>query len=85
MSYIGDGASMLIVLPNEIEGLQQVVKTLAEGHDLSSDIAAMHSTKVDVIIPKFKIETEINLKELLPKVSAITAFILTFLGAFRCL
>ncbi|XP_075985818.1 antichymotrypsin-2-like isoform X2 [Anticarsia gemmatalis] len=72
--YLGNEASMLIVLPQEIEGLDGVLKKLADGHDLLSDIDNMHQTKVQVTIPKFKIETEIDLKELLPKLGINAIF-----------
>lgn len=66
--YVGDEASMLIVLPNEITGLDAVLKKLAGGYDLLGEVDKMYKTKVQVTIPKFKIETEIDLTELLPKV-----------------
>lgn len=59
---------MLIVLPNEITGLDAVLKKLAGGYDLLGEVDKMYKTKVQVTIPKFKIETEIDLTELLPKV-----------------
>lgn len=68
MPYVGEEASMLIVLPNEIEGLDGVLSKLASGFDLMSEIGKMYRTKVQVTIPKFKIETEIDLTEVLPKV-----------------
>ena len=60
---------MLIVLPNEITGLDAILDKLAAGHNLLSELDNMHQMKVQVTIPKFKIETEIDLIELLPKVS----------------
>lgn len=68
MAYEGGEASMLIVLPNEIDGLNDVLDKLAAGHNLIEDINKMHSLKVQVTIPKFKIETEIDLTQVLPKV-----------------
>ncbi|CAH2990005.1 unnamed protein product [Chilo suppressalis] len=68
MPYIDNEASMLIVLPEEKDGLDSMLQTLADGHDLLEDVAAnMFHTKVQVTIPKFKIETEIDLGVLLPK------------------
>ncbi|KAF9419262.1 hypothetical protein HW555_004189 [Spodoptera exigua] len=67
-------ASMLIVLPNEIEGLDGVLSKLASGFDLMSEIGKMHKTKVQVTIPKFKIETEIDLADLLPKLGIKSIF-----------
>lgn len=68
ITYVGNEASMLIVLPTEIGGLDAVLNKLADGFDLISELEKMHETKVQVSIPKFKIETEIDLGEVLPKV-----------------
>lgn len=59
---------MLVVLPNEIDGLDGLLSKLASGFDLMSEVEKMYKTKVQVTIPKFKIETEIDLTEVLPKV-----------------
>ncbi|XP_060809974.1 antichymotrypsin-2 isoform X2 [Amyelois transitella] len=67
MPYVGDEARMLIVLPKEIEGLSAVLKKLAGGYNILDETERMFRTKVQVTIPKFKIETEIDLKSLLPK------------------
>lgn len=69
--YIGEEASMLIVLPQEIEGLNDIMVKLATGHDLFADVEKMYKTTVRVTIPKFKIETTIDLKKLLPKVRSV--------------
>lgn len=69
MNYVGGEASMLVVLPRKVDGLNGVLKKLADGYDLLADVEKnMYSTKVQVTIPKFKIETEIDLNDLLPKV-----------------
>ncbi|GBP21434.1 hypothetical protein EVAR_12035_1 [Eumeta japonica] len=67
MPYIGNEASMLIILPNEIDGLPNVMQKLANGYDIIGAVEKMFSTKVRVMVPKFKIETTIDLKKLLPK------------------
>ncbi|CAH2068525.1 unnamed protein product, partial [Iphiclides podalirius] len=74
MHYVGEDASMLIVLPNEISGLNGVLEKLANGYDLMGEVEKMFSTKVQVTIPKFKIETEIDLAELLPKLGIKAIF-----------
>ncbi|XP_032510918.2 serine protease inhibitor 3/4-like isoform X1 [Danaus plexippus] len=74
LDYVGKEASMLIVLPNEVEGLNGVLSKLAEGHDLLKELDDMHNIKVQVTIPKFKIETEIDLAELLPKLGIKSIF-----------
>ncbi|XP_045542243.1 antichymotrypsin-2-like isoform X1 [Papilio machaon] len=74
MHYVGENASMLIVLPNEINGLDGVLKKLADGYDLMAEVDNMFNTKVQVTIPKFKIETEIDLCDLLPKLGIKAIF-----------
>ncbi|CAG5018391.1 unnamed protein product [Parnassius apollo] len=74
MHYVGEQASMLIVLPNEINGLNSVLKKLADGYDLLGEVDKMFNTKVQVTIPKFKIETEIDLADLLPKLGIKAIF-----------
>ncbi|KAI8420394.1 hypothetical protein MSG28_008898 [Choristoneura fumiferana] len=66
MKYQGGQASMVIVLPDEVEGLKSVLQKLASGHNIMTDIESMRSTDLDIVIPKFKVETTIDLKKLLP-------------------
>lgn len=61
---------MLIVLPNEVDGLQRVLQMLADGHDLLSDVASMAARQIQIRIPKFRIECTINLQKILTKVSS---------------
>ncbi|XP_047537054.1 antichymotrypsin-2-like isoform X2 [Vanessa atalanta] len=72
--YVGDEASMLIVLPRDITGLDAVMTKLAGGYDLLAEMDKMYKTKVQVTIPKFKIETEIDLATLLPKLGINAIF-----------
>ncbi|XP_030028030.1 antichymotrypsin-2 isoform X2 [Manduca sexta] len=74
MKYEGGDASMVIVLPNEIDGLDGVMQKLADGYDLMSEVEKMFSTKVKVTLPKFKIETEIDLMEVLPQLGIKAIF-----------
>ncbi|KAL0895786.1 hypothetical protein ABMA27_011831 [Loxostege sticticalis] len=75
MNYVGGEASMLVVLPRKVDGLNGVLKKLADGYDLLADVEKnMYSTKVQVTIPKFKIETEIDLNDLLPKLGIKAIF-----------
>ncbi|KAI8429785.1 hypothetical protein MSG28_000325 [Choristoneura fumiferana] len=68
MPYEGGEASMVIILPKEVEGINDLLKSLATDVDLVQELNQMHPIKVQVTIPKFKIETEIDLKTLLPKI-----------------
>lgn len=72
--YEGDQASMLIVLPREVDGLESMLQKLASGFDLIDAINKMLNVEVQVTLPKFKIETSIDLKELLPKLGIKAIF-----------
>ncbi|XP_013144480.1 PREDICTED: antichymotrypsin-2-like isoform X3 [Papilio polytes] len=85
MHYVGEKASMLIVLPNEIDGLDGVLQKLADGYDLMGEVDKMFDTKVQVTIPKFKIETEIDLCDLLPKLGIKAIFDSTNSGLTKVL
>ncbi|XP_073942854.1 antichymotrypsin-2-like isoform X2 [Choristoneura fumiferana] len=74
MPYEGGEASMVIILPKEVEGINDLLKSLATDVDLVQELNQMHPIKVQVTIPKFKIETEIDLKTLLPKLGISAIF-----------
>ncbi|XP_073953658.1 leukocyte elastase inhibitor-like [Choristoneura fumiferana] len=75
INYEGNEASMVIVLPDEVEGLGSVLQKLASGHNIMDDIEKMSPKQyLDIAIPKFKVETTINLKELLPKLGVKSIF-----------
>lgn len=74
MAYEGNEASMVIVLPNEIDGLDQVLRKLADGFDLIAVWEKLISTKLQVIIPKFKTETEIDLTHVFSKLGINAIF-----------
>ncbi|OWR42344.1 serpin-2, partial [Danaus plexippus plexippus] len=74
LEYVKSKASMLIVLPEKIDGLNEVLAKLADGYDLIGDVRNMFKKEVQVTIPKFKIETEIDLAELLPKLGIQSIF-----------
>lgn len=69
LNYSKGKASMLIVLPKEVEGLKNVLRLLSDGYDLVSERGKMKPTRVQVRIPKFAIESDLDLSVLLPKVS----------------
>ncbi|KAI5632535.1 serpin (serine protease inhibitor) domain-containing protein [Phthorimaea operculella] len=75
MPYVGNEASMVIILPWDIEGLNSIVQILADGYyDIQAELKNMYHTKVHVSLPKFKIETEINTKDLLEKIGIKSMF-----------
>ncbi|XP_023933937.2 antichymotrypsin-1 [Bicyclus anynana] len=66
---------MIIILPNEINGLQSVLDKVAE-NGILDDVFKMDSgnTKVVLDLPKFEIKTKLNLNDLLPKVGVSRIF-----------
>ncbi|XP_022122687.2 alaserpin isoform X7 [Pieris rapae] len=74
MFYEGDEASMILVLPNEIDGITKLEEKLRDPSALNKAIAKMYSTEVEVTIPKFKIETTTNLKDVLSKMDVTKLF-----------
>lgn len=72
LPYQNSDMSMLIVLPNSRTGLAAVeakLKTI----DLNAVIQTnMYSTEVNVALPKFKIEYEVKLPDVLKKVSSLS-------------
>lgn len=60
---------MLIILPNEIDGLPALQEKLKDPAALETAIDNMYNVDVNVYLPKFKIETQIDLIEVLSSVS----------------
>jgi serpin B len=60
--------SMIIILPDEIDGLKAVEEKMAAEGNLNKVLDHLSEVEVIVSLPKFKIETEMDLKEFLPKV-----------------
>ena len=71
--YKDDELSMLVVLPKDAEGLAKVEKELSAGQ-IDKWVAALKDKKVDVLLPKFKVEFEASLKDPLKKLGMVDAF-----------
>lgn len=76
MKYANSSFSFVIVLPNHRTGLAKLESEL-RNFDLSKIVADMYEQEVDVTIPKFKVEFEINLNDVLKKVK--TFFLLDYI------
>ena len=65
----GDKLSMIIVLPNEINGLKELEENLGS---LSLKYLKQFEviTNTDIYLPKFKIESSIDLSDILSEVSS---------------
>jgi len=72
LMYAGDNVSMLIILPknNNLDSVEQNL-TLAQLKDWKN---ALHQTKIDIILPKFKLETSYSLNDPLQKMGMVHAF-----------
>ncbi|KOB65662.1 Chymotrypsin inhibitor CI-8A [Operophtera brumata] len=68
LPYKEDGFRMVVVLPNEVDGLPLVLEKAAQ-KGLMDDVFNLSPSGRDVNfqIPKFEIETKLDLNELLPK------------------
>lgn len=68
MDYTDESMSMLFFLPNERDGLKHLEENI-QNFDFQNYKQNLGSWEVDVAIPRFKIESEIKLTEILKKVS----------------
>lgn len=70
LPYKESGFRMVIVLPDEIDGLTKVLAKATET-GLLSDVFQLSPPNRDVNLyfPKFEVRTLLDLKELLPKVT----------------
>ncbi|KAF5269269.1 hypothetical protein FQR65_LT02570 [Abscondita terminalis] len=66
MKYTNHNVSMVIILPNKRDGIDDLEKKLVNV-DLSKLTHGMRTVYVEVSLPKFKIETTIDLKSVLTK------------------
>ncbi|XP_014606418.1 PREDICTED: serine protease inhibitor 3/4-like isoform X5 [Polistes canadensis] len=73
LPYKGEEFSMVIILPDEVDGLAAIEKKLAV-HGLGEVLKRGHITDVDVYLPKFKIESSIKLNEHLKNMGIRKAF-----------
>ncbi|CAH2107512.1 unnamed protein product [Euphydryas editha] len=72
--YEGDESSCVFVLPHEIDGIKELEEKLKDPAILDKVTKDMVEVEVEVFLPKFKIETTTNLKEILSKVNVNKLF-----------
>ncbi|XP_047514143.1 alaserpin-like [Pieris napi] len=75
MFYEGREASMILVLPNEIDGIIQLAEKLRDPSAVDRAIYNMYYRQVHVTIPKFKIETTTNLRLVLSNMNVTKLFV----------
>ena len=73
MPYTNGDLSMIVLLPNEIEGLPLLETKLTEAR-LQEWINGLRRQKVRVYVPKFKMESQFGLKETLQAMGMTLAF-----------
>ncbi|XP_029041124.1 antichymotrypsin-2-like isoform X1 [Osmia bicornis bicornis] len=73
LPYKGDELSMIIILPNEINGLAEVEKKL-QSTNIMDVLNQGHEREVELYLPKFKIESKIELNEPLNKLGLTDMF-----------
>lgn len=70
LKYAKSNISFLVVLPNSRTGLSALEKSL-QNYDLTQITSQLYKQKVELTLPKFKIEYEIGLNDVLQKVSKV--------------
>ncbi|CAB3371005.1 Hypothetical predicted protein [Cloeon dipterum] len=66
--YKGGDMNLLVILPNKYDGLYKLTEKIDRLYDLKSIMSKMTTAMVEVILPKFKIESTIELKPYLREV-----------------
>ena len=73
MNYTGDRLSMIIVLPDKSDGLRDVHKNIGK-FDYNQCIKGKSVSEIPVLIPKFEIKSEYEMKNLLSEIGIKDAF-----------
>lgn len=79
MKYANSSFSFVIVLPHSRTGLSKL-ETKLKNYDLEKITSQMHQQEVEVKIPKFKTDFQINLNDALKKVRKMKYFIFKFVN-----
>ena len=74
MPYEQNALSMLVVLPSDEEGALSNTEQQLDAGELMADIDALERRRVEVWLPKFRLEQEIDLNEVLATMGMPIAF-----------
>lgn len=76
MPYAGGKMSMIILLPDEVEGLSKLEESLnySKLEDAVSKLMSARIEEVEVTLPKFKLTEKFSLKDVLAKMGASDLF-----------
>lgn len=83
LPYKNKDVSMFILLPKKVDGIKELEAKMKD-YDLSTVHEKMRSTEVKVFLPKFKVETTMQLNEPLKKVFTISDMISSSERYFDC-
>lgn len=73
LPYLGGELAMVILLPRQIDGIGQLEKQLSPAF-LDDLLAKMSKQKVEIFLPKFKMESRFDLKDTLSEMGMPDAF-----------
>jgi serpin B len=73
LPYSGDELSMMILLPRQIEALDKLERQLSPAF-LAQVLAQMKNQKIEIFLPKFKLESNFKLDDALAKMGMPDAF-----------
>ncbi|KPJ11294.1 Antitrypsin [Papilio machaon] len=68
LPYVGDESAFYIILPNDVVGITELLDKVKDSSSLEKALSSLYEREVEAYIPKFKIETTTNLKEILPEI-----------------
>lgn len=68
MDFKGYQTAFVVALPDKIDGIKDLIKQFKDPSSLNKALQNISYKKVDVYLPKFKIETTTNLVDVLEKV-----------------
>ncbi|XP_014363630.2 antichymotrypsin-2 [Papilio machaon] len=74
LPYVGNNSALYIILPNDVEGITQLKDKLNNTSILENALQEMQLVHIEVQIPRFTIETRIDLKKTLPHVGVEKIF-----------
>jgi serpin B len=76
LPYKGDNFSMIVILPNEIDGLSSLEQRLTF-KDFNRLINKLYKLETEIVLPKFNITSNIDLKTILSNLGVSDIFIPT--------
>ncbi|CAH0727842.1 unnamed protein product, partial [Brenthis ino] len=65
LPYEGNEMSLVVILPRDVDGINELEEKLKDPSALNSALNDMYQKEVEVYLPRFKIETKTDLKEVL--------------------